>query len=238
MDCYDAMNIGIMQPYFFPYLGYYQLAANVDHFIFLDDVKMIQRGYINRNHILLHGAPYRFTLPIKKSSQNRDIHQHYFLENHEDFLKTIYNAYWQAPYFKEINTLIQNILKKSTNVAECCASSIHEVFSYLQTPLSHSFSSSYPSELKAQDRIIDLCKKFKAQAYYNPIGGKTLYEAEKFKKNGIHLYFFHGQYPAYQHNKKYGTPVFLPQLSMIDILMNVSKDDALSMLKMKNIEAA
>lgn len=221
-----------MQPYFFPYLGYYQLAAHVDHFIFLDDVKMIKRGYIQRNHILLHETPYRFTLPIQKSSQNKNINQHFFTDEHEHFLKILHSAYQSAPYFKEINELIQKILKKNSNVAECCKSSIIEVFSYIKQSISHSSSSAFPSHLKSQDRIIDFCKKFEATQYCNPIGGQALYDSIEFNKNGINLCFFDGEYPSYRQNNLSPKKTFIPKLSMIDILMNNSKEEISHMLKM------
>jgi len=227
-----------MQPYFFPYLGYYQLAFHVDHFIFLDDVKLIRRGYIQRNHILLHKSPYRFTLPIQKSSQNKNINEHFFINEHEHFLKILHSAYHNAPYFEEINSLIQRILKNNQNVAECCQRSIIEVFSYLQHPISHSVSSAHPSDLKSQDRIIDLCKIFKAKQYYNPIGGQGLYDSATFSKNKIQLCFFNGEYPIYHQHRQSNKEPFIPKLSMIDILMNSSKEDIVHMLKMGNVAAA
>lgn len=226
-----------MQPYFFPYLGYYQMAAQVDHFIFLDDVQMIRRGYIQRNYILINGSTYRFTLPLQNASQNRSIHQHQLLNKNETFFKTLYTAYHQAPHFNKINNIIKNIFNKSSNLATCCASSIHEVFNYLQIPFRYSFSSSFPSTLKGQERIIELCKQFNAKLYYNPIGGKSIYDGEFFKKNNINLYFFHAEFPSYPQLTK-PTTAFIPQLSMIDILMNSSIDEVQSMLKYGITEAA
>lgn len=67
------MKIGIMQPYFMPYIGYWQLINEVDKFVLLDDVNYIMRGYINRNNILLNGEIYRFTIPVHKASQNKSV---------------------------------------------------------------------------------------------------------------------------------------------------------------------
>lgn len=232
------MKIGIMQPYFFPYLGYYQLAAHVDHFVFLDDVQMIRRGYIQRNYIALQGAPHRFSLPIKQCSQNKLINQHAFLENQEDFLRLLHTAYRQAPYFNSAHALIQKILKEHSNVAECCAASIYAVFSHIEKPLSYAFSSIHPSQMKSQDRILDLCNIFNADTYFNPIGGKELYDKNAFRKKNVQLKFFEGSFPLYQQYSTKSSTEFIPKLSMIDILMYASKEEVKQMLYMGHSKAA
>ncbi len=231
------MRIGIMQPYFFPYLGYYQLASHVDQFVFLDDVQMIRRGYIQRNYISLHGTPHRFNLPIKQCSQNKLINQHTFLENHEDFLRLLHNAYHQAPYFNIVHSLIKKILREHSNVAECCAASIYSVFSYLEIPLSYAFSSSHPSQMKSQDRILELCNIFNADTYFNPIGGKELYDTDEFRQKSVQLFFFEGSFPLYKQNSAKSSTEFIPKLSMIDILMHASKEEVKQMLCMGHSKA-
>ena len=213
-----------MQPYFFPYLGYYQLAARVDHFLFYDDAKMIKKGFIQRNSILLNGQKQQFTLPIKNLSQNRNINEHFFLEKNEKILQLISIAYKNHPFFKECFPIIENVIKSSNNVSECCENSIIEVFKYIDKKFYTSRTSTYPSLLKGQDRIIELCKKTNATHYFNPIGGKDLYSAIEFKKQKIEL-FFHvpniTPYEQYSRNRKNS---FTPSLSIIDIIMNIPKE--------------
>lgn len=211
------MILAMMQPYFFPYLGYYQLAASVDHFIFLDDVGFIQRGFINRNRILLQGEPFRFTLPVAEASQNRRIDQHRFTGEYTRFLHLLRHAYLHAPFFEETFTLIESVCRLSDrNVARTCAASIKAVFSYVGQPLSASYSSAVPSQARGQTRILEMCRRLGADTYHNASGGYSLYSAAAFREQGVRLRFVRGCFPAYPQP---GLEDFMPGLSMIDVLM-------------------
>ena len=110
------MKVGIMQPYFMPYIGYWQLINVVDKFVLLDDVNYIMRGYINRNSILLNGKPYRFTLPVENASQNKlimDTKLRFAQEKKQDFFKTISNAYGKAPCYRKVAPIIEDIINNS-----------------------------------------------------------------------------------------------------------------------------
>ena len=108
------MKTAVMQPYFLPYLGYFQLLAAVDIFVILDDVNYINRGWINRNRILLNGQPCWVTLPISKASQNRRINE-ISLDTNKRFtsktLDRIRHAYTRAPHFSEVMPLIEDIFR-------------------------------------------------------------------------------------------------------------------------------
>jgi hypothetical protein len=106
------MKIAIMQPYLFPYIGYWQLINMVDEFILLDDVSFITRGYINRNSILLNGKDYLFSIPSNKPSQNKlikDTQLKFFDKDKINFLKTINMAYKKAPYFHNAYPVIEKM---------------------------------------------------------------------------------------------------------------------------------
>ncbi len=99
------MNIAVMQPYIFPYLGYYQLVHAVDTFVFFDDVNFIMKGWINRNRILQQNEPFKFTVPLIKASQNRLINAIEISDYNRwksDFLKSIEHSYKKAPEFSSI----------------------------------------------------------------------------------------------------------------------------------------
>lgn len=212
------MILAVMQPYFFPFLGYYQLAASVDHFVFLDDVAFIERGFINRNQILLQGRAYRFTLPVARASQNRTINQHRFVGEHSRFLQQLRHAYGRAPFFETVFPMIDSICRQSEqNVAQLCAASISAVFAYLQRPLSASFASRVPSSARGQSRILELCQHFRADTYHNASGGRELYSAAAFRERGIRLRFVQGRFPSY---RQADLAAFVPALSMIDVLMH------------------
>ena len=215
------MKLGIMQPYFFPYIGYWQLINAVDKFVLLDDVNFIMRGYINRNNILLNGKAHLFSVPLEKPSQNKlinEIRLNFSNKEKETFLKTITMAYKKAPYFNSIYPIIERIIKNSQNdLTQYIKFSIEEIKNYLNIKTEIKLSSDIKKDntLKAQDRILEINKNLRSNIYINAIGGQELYDTQEFKKNGIDLYFIKTKYFKYQQFKN----EFVPNLSIIDVLM-------------------
>ncbi len=224
------MKGAVMQPYFFPYIGYYQLAYEVEKFVFFDDVNYIKKGYINRNSILMNGVLHQFTIPVVGVSQNKKINEHFYVGDFSQFLEKIIVAYRGAPCFNDVFPMIQEAaLSGSLNVAEKNAASIKLVFDYLDLDRNFSFSSGEKSEslLKGQARIISLCKKLNVDEYRNAIGGSDLYSHEEFNKEGINLKFIRTNLKPYTQNMD----GFVPNLSMIDILMWCQKEEVIAKLQ-------
>lgn len=224
------MRVAIMQPYLFPYLGYYQLAAAVDHWVFYDDVMFIKKGYINRNSILVNGAAYRFTVPIRDQSQFRPINEHYAIPPFDGILKTISQAYAKAPCFSRIFPMIQSVLGgRETRIARIAGTSLLAVFDYLGIPFQATWSSEIPGRqhLKGQDRILSICKSLEASEYVNPIGGLDLYDENAFTSQGIRLRFHRMRPVSYRQ----GDLPFVSNLSMIDVLMHNDRDGVLQLLR-------
>jgi hypothetical protein len=218
------MKVAIMQPYLFPYIGYWQLINAVDKFVILDDVNYIVRGFINRNRILLNGQPYMFSIPIKKASQNKlimDTELNFTEEDKRKFLMTIKNAYRKAPYFHEVMPMIEKIIDNpETDLTSYIKNSILRINQYLDIDTEILISSQMEKDntLKAQDRIIEICKKLNADIYINPCGGRGLYRHCDFEEEGLKLFFLTtiGENIHYQQFKK----EFVENLSIVDLLMN------------------
>ena len=224
------MRVTVMQPYLFPYLGYYQLAAAVDRWVFCDDVMYIKRGYINRNYILLKGAAYRFSIPIKKKSQNRMINGHYAIPPFDRILKTIANVYAKAPGFSRVFPIVASVLDgRDTNIARMAGASLLAVFDYLGIRIQASWSSAIRGHqhLKGQDRVLAMCETLGASEYVNPIGGVELYDDAAFTTRGIRL-LFHRMHPV---SYPQGNFPFVPNLSMIDVLMHNDPGRVISLLR-------
>lgn len=189
------MKLGIMQPYFLPYIGYWQLLNIVDVFVIYDDVNYIKRGWINRNRLLENGNAAYFNVFVKDSSQNRHINEmeRFHTDKMESrLLKRIFFCYRKAPYFQEIYPIIQAIISDDEeNLSAYLLKSIKFVAEYLDIKTSIIKSSDLDKNvlLKGQEKILDICKKLRAEIYYNPIGGKTLYDKQKFEKENIKLFF-------------------------------------------------
>ncbi|GFI10144.1 putative protein [Lachnospiraceae bacterium] len=220
------MRIAIMQPYFFPYLGYWQLINAVDVFVILDDVNYIKKGYINSNSILVNNDAYRFTIPLEKVSQNKLINEtklNFSSKDKEKFLKTISISYKKAPFFKKAYLIIErSILYDSNDLTDYIKYSIEQVKEYLGITTDIIFSSKIKKDntLKAQERIIEINKKLGATVYINAIGGRCLYNKADFQRNRIELKFIEMKKFEYEQFKNN----FVPNLSIIDVLMFNSVD--------------
>ncbi len=213
------MTLAIMQPYLLPYIGYWQLMNAVDTFVIYDDVNYIKQGYINRNHILTNGQFQPFTLEVIGASSNKLINQIHIGNNGKKILKTIVQNYKKAPYFVEIFPLIENILThKEENLAKFIGHSLEKVSQYLEMDIEFIYSSDVKKDnrLKAQDKVLDICKTLHATSYINTMGGQKLYDKEVFRFNNLNLYFLQTDssicYQQFDNE-------FVSNLSIIDILM-------------------
>jgi hypothetical protein len=218
-------KIAIMQPYIFPYLGYWQLMKAVDVFVIFDDVNFIKKGWIHRNNILVSGQKNLFTLPLQKASQNKKINEINLSETEnwqEKLLRSIFLAYKKAPMFDEVYTLIEKILNHSEkNLALFLGNQLKQVNDYLGIQTELISSEKYGNhELKGQNRILDICRKESASHYVNPIGGQELYDHASFEARNMSLSFLKTSPFEYKQFKN----DFVPWLSIIDILMFNDKE--------------
>lgn len=225
------MTIAIMQPYFIPYLGYFQLMNLVDHFILYDDVNYIKKGWIDKNLVIGNQGSTPLKIPIVKASQNKKIYDCLISEQDNwklRILKTLRTTYSKHPFYTDIDKKIISLIEDTDYGIPISVFNyriLSSISSYLQLETKISFSSSlYPNkkELSGQNRIIDICTKEKAEIYINPEGGRMLYKKSEFQEHDIQLKFHQMiNTPYLQKDKKH----FLPNLSIIDLLMNCSPDE-------------
>ncbi|RYZ78543.1 MAG: hypothetical protein EOP04_29490, partial [Proteobacteria bacterium] len=188
-------RLAIMQPYFFPYIGYFQLLAAVDEFVLLDDVNYIKKGWINRNTICVQGKPYLFTIPLLKASQNKKISEIARSADPKpvlDLIRTIEFSYRNAPYFEQNRGWVNAaLLNASSNLADYIANSIGAVCNYLgiETPVLRATDLGITRDLGGQARILSISKTRNAETYINPSGGIDLYDPNLFKDANIELKF-------------------------------------------------
>ena len=214
-------TIAVMQPYFLPYIGYFQLMAAVDKFVLFDDVNFIKRGWINRNRLLLNGVPHTFTAPLRGASQNRLICEIELDDERswrEKLLRTIRQAYGKAPCYAQASSLMENLIHyPSSRLDEFLLNGLCEVARYLSLEVEIvSTSRIYENaHLKGQERILDICRQEQAHVYINPIGGVGLYDRARFSQQGLRLDFLRSRPVSYAQGK--GEHV--AGLSMMDVLM-------------------
>jgi hypothetical protein len=215
------MKVGIMQPYFFPYIGYWQLINAVDKYVIYDDVNFIKGGWINRNNILVNKKANLINLQMFKASPNKLINEIELLGNeaiNNKLLKTIEASYKKAPYFDYVFPIIEKVIKQNEmNLAKYLSFSLREICNYLDinTQLILSSDINKNNNLRGQDKVIEICRILNADNYINAIGGKALYSEEEFAFNGIQLRFLKTGVINYQQLNY----EFVPNLSIIDVMM-------------------
>ena len=235
-----------MQPYFFPYMGYWQLMALTDIYVIYDDVSYIKGGWINRNRILGPNGPIFINVPCKNAGSSRkicevgtDISPRYLrkMENKLTF------AYRRAPYFEDVYPFIFGLMSfKSDSLADYLANSIEKTALRLGigTTFIRSSKTSLAPELRGQMRVIGICRQLGADAYLNAIGGVKLYSCEEFEKAGISLMFVKAgdiRYPQ-TFSRTAAAGMFCPNLSIIDVLMNTGWDGTRELLTHRTVCSA
>lgn len=216
-------KIGIMQPYFMPYIGYFQLMNMVDEFVIYDNIEYSRGGWIQRNRMLQNGTDAYFTLPVKRDSDYLDVDQRYLADNFNNeskrLLRRVEANYQKAPYFKDFFPVFQDIIHhEEQNLFAYILNSILKTKEYLRIKTPIRIFSELDEEihkLRAEQKVIKACKSIGATHYVNSIGGIELYNSENFKKENIELFFFKSKQIKY---KQFNNG-FVSFLSILDICM-------------------
>lgn len=234
------MSVAIVQPYIFPYLGYFQLIKEVDSFVFYDDVNFIKRGWINRNNLRNKREPYLFSIPLSKVSQNKKINEVKVALDQKwinGFYRSLDLNYKKAKNYHEVFELVKTVFSSTIDsAADLSALTCIEVSKYLgiETQFyfsSHSFSDSI--ELDRADRLIQITKDLNSDIYINPAGGKSLYDFNYFSNQGVKLKFLQSlrvEYPQFNWE-------FIPDLSILDVLMHNSIEEVNYLLDQYSLDA-
>lgn len=224
------MKLAIMQPYLFPYIGYFQLVAAVDKFVFYDDVNFIKNGWINRNRLLVGGESRYFTAPLSGASPNLKINQVKVVSDtawQSKLRQSLRHAYARAPHFRAVNDLVTDVITMDeVRISEIAKRSVVSVAAYLGLHTQFVPSSTiYANDaLRGADRVLDICRRENASVYANLPGGRALYSHAEFAAAGIRLCFIDPRIAAYRQSQA----TFHGGLSIIDVLMfNAPKDVAM-----------
>ena len=217
-----AKKIAIMQPYFFPYIGYFQLINSVDEFVIYDNIQYTKKGWINRNRILVNGSDSLISLPLKKDSDFLNVIDRQLSDSWSKdrvkLLNQIKANYQKAPYFKEVYPLIEKcILNEETNLFDFIYDSLINILDFLdiKTKITISSAINIDHNLKSKDKVIAICKEQFGEIYINAIGGMELYDKNEFLSNNIRLNFIKSSPITY---KQYDNQ-FVSWLSIIDVMM-------------------
>lgn len=226
------MILGIMQPYFVPYIGYWQLMNAVDKYVVYDDVNYIKGGWINRNRVLSADGFQYFNVQMLGASPNKLINE--VLVDHDERIiaknvRKLENIYGRAPFYLDVMPIMERILKyNAKSIADYNVNSIEEIKNYLEidTELVLSSILEKDNSLRGQDKVLAICKLMEADEYYNAIGGRELYSFEAFRAENVKLSFLKPGKVVYSQLRS----EFIPDLSIIDVMMFNSRDSINEML--------
>ena len=218
-----------MQPYFMPYIGYWQLMAAVDTYVVYDDVNYIKGGWVARNNILLNGQKHMFTITLNGASPNKLFNEITIKDDFKKFSRIIESAYRKSPYYAEVSALLDKIYNyEDKSLGAFMMHSFQVVLNYLEidTKLILSSTLEKDNSLRGKDKVKHICHLLGADTYYNAIGGQELYDKEDFIAEGIELYFVQTNLVPYIQS----TIDFVPGLSIIDVLMHNGKEGTKQLL--------
>lgn len=229
------MKVGIMQPYFLPYLGYWQLMNAVDTYVIYDNIEFTKNSWMRRNRILSNGTDKMFSLPLKKDSDYLDVRERFLADDYDaarkKLISQIENSYKKAPMFNSVFPIIKDIIEcQDRNLFNYIYYSVQRIREYLgiQSKLVVSSTIDIDWDLKGKDKVLAICRYFNADEYYNSVNGIPLYEPHRseFEQAGIRLRFPKMRdivYPQFKNE-------FVPCLSIIDVMMFNSQEQCKALL--------
>ncbi len=227
------MKLAIMQPYFLPYIGYYQLIHAADVFVVYDNIEYTKKGWYNKNRFLLNGTDHLFTIPLKKDSDFLHVSQRRLADDAvkdcKKILAQISNVYRKAPFYKQTFSLLESLfLYGDLNLFNFIFHSISQTCKHLDINTKFVVSSTININhgLKGKDKVLAICKAMGATEYINPSGGVELYDKSEFSDHNIQLQFLK---PKFTYYEQLGNE-FIPGLSLLDVLMFNSVESVKGML--------
>ena len=225
------MKLAIMQPYFFPYVGYFSLMEYADRFVFFDTPQYISRGWVNRNRLMTAaGEPVYMTVPIRKMPRETAI-MDIAIDQSQDWKEKIYgqlSAYKKrAPRFKAVSGFVHDVLDgfegdslSALNIrgmkavaAELGIDCAFDTFSEMELPI---------GEVHAPDEwALEISRAMKAEVYVNPPGGMEFFDKSKYDRAGIDLQYLQSNLKPYV--QRVGK--WVPGLSILDVMMFCGQDE-------------
>jgi hypothetical protein len=227
--------LAVMQPYLFPYAGYFSLMHSSTDFVFYDDVDFIKQGWVNRNRVLVNGQPQLFSVPLVNGSSNVSIKDVLISENarfYTKLIKTLEQSYSKALFYARGMEYVMSVLSpEERNLSTMAIKSVNLASEIIGITPRKFHSSAYFADTKGVDRserLLRICESLQCKTLVNPIGGCHLYSKDVFSKRGVELKFIKTKIVDYSQLK---TTAFVPNLSIIDLLMHLPSDEILEVVQ-------
>ena len=225
-------RVAIMQPYFFPYIGYFHLMDSADTFVLYDNLQYTKRGWINRNRYLRSGSDATFTIPLRKASDYLNIDDREVASEFDrgKVLNRIREAYRRAPFFDDAFAVFSECLAfEDKNLFRFIRNSLDSLRDHLEiaTEIMTSSAVDIDHSLTSEEKVLAICEELSAGTYINAIGGTDLYSPSSFAKRGIALRFIKSDALTY----KQFDDGFVPWLSILDVMMFNSRERVIEIIR-------
>lgn len=224
------MKLAIMQPYFMPYIGYFQTMAAVDTYVVYDDVQYIKGGWVSHNYLLVGGKKQMFSIQLRGASPNKLFNEVEIGDNFKKLTHMLQLNYCKVPFYAEVMPVLQEIFSyEDRNLARFLWNSYRKLFEFLEIGTDIILSSSIEKDnsLRGKVKVLAICHALGADTYLNAIGGQELYDKAEFAANGVELHFVKTEDFEYQQSGA----GFEPGLSFIDVLMFNGKEGTRKLLE-------
>ena len=217
-----SKTIAILQPGYLPWLGYFEQMALADLFVYFDNVQFTRKDWRSRNRIVMDGREFLLSVPARKAPLGtpiRDIEISYDQPWYEKHLKQISAAYKNTPHFQPLFSELEQVFAdKPAFLWELDVRLAETMARFLGIKTKTAFASDVPDQSPDKNqRIIDICKYFEADALYDGKASEEFIDTALFRDNGIEVVFQDYQHPVY---KQAGNPEFISHMSSIDLLFN------------------
>ena len=224
------MRLAIMQPYFMPYIGYFQTMAAVDTYVIYDDVQYIKGGWVAHNYLIINGEKRMFIINLRGASPNKLFNEVEIGDDFRKFERLLQLNYGKAPFYADVMPMLHDIfVYPDRNLVRFLCNSYRVLFRWMDIDTQIILSSEVKKDcsLHGTDKVLDICHALGADTYYNAIGGQTLYDKQTFKANGVNLFFVKTSTITYT---QFFEP-FVPNLSIIDVLMHNGREGTKKLLR-------
>lgn len=236
------MKLAIMQPYPFPYIGYFELMARVDRWVVLDVVQYTRRNWMNRNRILRPDEGWQyFVLPVSKMPLGASMRQ-IRLTNPDEaqrrLLAQLQHYRKRAPYFPKVMDMVCDVFSrvKTNRLVDLNVASLNAVGEMLEIPTTLELCSSL-GELENVEYsgqvVLQIAKRLNADIYINLPGGREIYDPREWTASGIRLAFTKMNDLSYE----CAPYAFEPNLSILDVLMWNSAEEIRAWLRSRREES-
>ena len=209
----------VEQPNYIPWIGYFDLIAQSDVWVWYDDVQYTKRDWRNRNLVAGEGEPVWLTIPVR----TRGRYEQKILEVEIDrerpwehkHLETLRHCYRDAPAFDPVFAIVRKSLEAGhERLADLTIELNEELCRFLGLRTRFLRSSGMEVQGDRQERLLEICRRLGAGVYLSGPAAQSYLTPEPFRREGLELRYIVYDYPPYERG---GRP-FIPRLSILDPL--------------------